>query len=227
MGKKKKKWSGNVEVLAKRRAAGLFLNQRALYEIEKAERVNGPHIQSTITLARHLAVKWLNNNGFSVKVNGTSNQQIMDMLLSAENLPTSLKLASERWKKENWWASVIAHFAPPATLDKHWPNFPLEMRQAAKQKDPEPAFKKPRRETGGFYDSDEWRRLRYRVLKVYGTDCMCCGATAGPGRPPHVDHIYPRSRYPKLALSFDNLQVLCVDCNMGKGAWDETDWRPK
>lgn len=23
-----------------------------------------------------------------------------------------------------------------------------------------------------------------------------------------------------------NLQVLCADCNLGKGAWDATDWRP-
>lgn len=37
----------------------------------------------------------------------------------------------------------------------------------------------------------------------------------------------PRSKYPELALDPDNLQVLCKACNLGKLAWDETDFRPK
>ncbi len=37
----------------------------------------------------------------------------------------------------------------------------------------------------------------------------------------------PRSKYPELALDPENLQVLCRACNMGKRAWDETDFRPK
>jgi 5-methylcytosine-specific restriction endonuclease McrA len=78
-----------------------------------------------------------------------------------------------------------------------------------------------------FYSSEGWRRLRYRVLKTYGRRCMCCGSDPKPGQAPHVDHIKPRSRYPDLELRFDNMQVLCEDCNMGKGAADETDWRPQ
>lgn len=76
----------------------------------------------------------------------------------------------------------------------------------------------------GFYWSDAWRDLRYRVLVRYGRKCMACGVM---GSPAHVDHIKPRSKYPELALEFNNLQVLCEACNMGKRAWDETDWRPK
>lgn len=75
----------------------------------------------------------------------------------------------------------------------------------------------------GFYDSWEWKKLRYEVLKTYGAICMLCHT--------HwhivVDHIKPRSRYPALALDFDNMQVLCNDCNKGKAADDETDFRPK
>ena len=37
----------------------------------------------------------------------------------------------------------------------------------------------------------------------------------------------PRKTHPHLALSLDNLQVLCEDCNCGKGSWDSTDWRAK
>jgi len=75
-----------------------------------------------------------------------------------------------------------------------------------------------------FYTSKEWRRLRYRVLIDNGRMCQCCGA-----RPPkavlHVDHIKPRSIYPELELDYNNLQVLCEECNIGKSNLDKTDLR--
>lgn len=77
-----------------------------------------------------------------------------------------------------------------------------------------------------FYQSDEWRALRYQVLKKFGARCQCCGATAKDGRQIHVDHIKPRSKHPELELDITNLQVLCEDCNLGKLHLDETDWRP-
>lgn len=75
-----------------------------------------------------------------------------------------------------------------------------------------------------FYLSWEWKKLRYKALLLHGRQCMCCGA-----KPPQVrlivDHIKPRSKFPELELEISNLQVLCNDCNMGKGGWDETDFR--
>lgn len=76
----------------------------------------------------------------------------------------------------------------------------------------------------GFYGTEAWRELRYRAFVKYGQTCMCCGSNR---MPMHVDHIKPRSKYPELELDLDNLQILCADCNKGKGAWDETDWRKK
>lgn len=76
-----------------------------------------------------------------------------------------------------------------------------------------------------FYMTDAWRAARYEALKVHGGACQCCGARPSPGHPLHVDHIKPRSRFPELALVAANLQVLCEDCNLGKGARDQTDWR--
>lgn len=77
-----------------------------------------------------------------------------------------------------------------------------------------------------FYTSQPWRSLRYAALKKHGAACQCCGGTAkSTGSPLHVDHIKPRSKYPDLELRLDNLQVLCEDCNMGKGGRDQTDWR--
>ena len=53
-------------------------------------------------------------------------------------------------------------------------------------------------------------------------DGVGVGAKAGGGVVLHVDHIKPRSKFPELELSLDNTQVLCADCNLGKGAWDDT-----
>lgn len=76
-----------------------------------------------------------------------------------------------------------------------------------------------------FYKTDEWREVRYRALKLHGGCCQCCGARPSPGHPLHIDHIKPRSKFPELELDLNNLQVLCEDCNLGKRAWDDTDWR--
>lgn len=78
-----------------------------------------------------------------------------------------------------------------------------------------------------FYRSGAWLELRYQALQINGAACQCCGATAtDSGRSLHVDHVKPRSKFPRLQLELSNLQILCHDCNMGKGAWDQTDWRP-
>lgn len=90
-----------------------------------------------------------------------------------------------------------------------------ERALAMLSKQPEPA------PSVSFYESRQWKALRYRTIKLYGAKCQACNA----GGLMHVDHIKPRSKYPELELRLDNLQVLCADCNLGKGAWDETDWR--
>ena len=73
-----------------------------------------------------------------------------------------------------------------------------------------------------FYKTREWRELRYKVLVRIGKKCQCCGEINGYI---HVDHIRPRSLFPELELDENNLQVLCHECNHGKGNWDMTDWR--
>jgi len=86
---------------------------------------------------------------------------------------------------------------------------------------------KPRAESrqshNDFYTSWQWAKIRYEVLKAWSPVCMCCGATERIV----VDHIKSRRKYPELSLEFDNLQVLCDQCNRGKSWDDETDFRPK
>ena len=74
-----------------------------------------------------------------------------------------------------------------------------------------------------FYQSHEWRKVRYQVLVKWGRKCMCCGRE---DQPIHVDHIKPLRKHWDRRLDPDNLQVLCDQCNHGKGNWDETDHRP-
>lgn len=76
-----------------------------------------------------------------------------------------------------------------------------------------------------FLRSFPWIRLRMFVLERDGAKCACCGQTRKEGVVLHVDHIKPRKLFPELALDPDNLQVLCDECNLGKGNVFETDWR--
>lgn len=87
---------------------------------------------------------------------------------------------------------------------------------------PEPPFSRQ-----DFYRSRAWRQLRYQALRRDGGRCACCGRTRAHGVVIHVDHIEPRSKRPDLELTLSNLQVLCDACNLGKGAWDNTDWRAR
>lgn len=80
------------------------------------------------------------------------------------------------------------------------------------------------REKDSFYVSQAWRDLRYRVFQKYGSKCKMCGKTKNEASL-EVDHIKPRSKYPELELDFDNLQILCSDCNQGKSNKYEDDLR--
>jgi 5-methylcytosine-specific restriction endonuclease McrA len=54
--------------------------------------------------------------------------------------------------------------------------------------------------------------LRWSILERDGHKCQACGATNCL----EIDHIIPRSKGGETIAS--NLQVLCADCNRGKGA---------
>lgn len=78
--------------------------------------------------------------------------------------------------------------------------------------------------SAAFLASFEWKRLRVKAFEKYGRACLCCGASPATGAVLNVDHVKSRRRRPDLALDLNNLQVLCGDCNHGKGN-DDTDYR--
>lgn len=71
-----------------------------------------------------------------------------------------------------------------------------------------------------FYDSEEWHGLRSKAFQKYPHICMRCGNKDNL----QVDHVKPRSKYPKLQLELSNLQILCRDCNLSKGVKDSPEW---
>jgi len=57
--------------------------------------------------------------------------------------------------------------------------------------------------------------LRFEILKRDDYRCQMCGVTAKDGATLEIDHITPVSK--GGGNDADNLQVLCRDCNAGKG----------
>ena len=57
--------------------------------------------------------------------------------------------------------------------------------------------------------------LRYQILEKYDFKCCACGHSPKDGIKLHADHIKPVSQGGVTSLA--NLQVLCTDCNLGKG----------
>lgn len=102
-------------------------------------------------------------------------------------------------------------------------------KKTKRDRDYKPSFG----ERDAFYRSPEWKRTRLIAIKTHGRKCQCCGAKPGMfnelNEPVRivVDHIKPIARFWHLRLNVKNLQILCDDCNRGKGSWDETDFRPR
>ena len=71
-------------------------------------------------------------------------------------------------------------------------------------------------EAEAFYESPEWKVLRDAIIEEQGSSCRECGAAIDSDGEVTVGHRLARSEYPHLALSRDNLRVLCRPCNPRK-----------
>lgn len=131
-----------------------------------------------------------------------------------------------RLVEETWWEKFCRMGKIGYPLNPPNKGAAKKLKRASRKKR---KLRKVARKPGDeFYISEEWRQLRYRVLKNNEGKCMACGRSYKEhGVVIHVDHIKPRSKYPSLQLVYENLQLLCEDCNIGKSNKDETDWRAK
>lgn len=157
---------------------------------------------------KRVAISWLRENGYPNISFATSNIGIKTILEQSDKLPKDMYPHILVWTKKTW----------PLVVTKY-------LKQEVKNIIPVGGKKNYKQKSIKFFASREWRELRYKVLRKYGARCQCCGRSAKDGIIIHVDHIKPRSKYPELELVFDNLQILCDDCNLGKSNIDETDWR--
>lgn len=71
-----------------------------------------------------------------------------------------------------------------------------------------------------FLQTREWLEIKTRALKKYGKTCMRCSSKKSI----NVDHVLSRKNNPELALTIENLQILCAPCNKDKGL-KTTDYR--
>ena len=76
-----------------------------------------------------------------------------------------------------------------------------------------------------FYKSYDWRKVRYDALVAADGKCQLCGRCKHDGIILNVDHIISLRKDWKRRADITNLQVLCNECNHGKGNRDSTDWR--
>lgn len=94
------------------------------------------------------------------------------------------------------------------------------------------SFQRPKRDSAynrqayeALLRSDEWKQLRYLVLRESGGKCSLCGMSRKNGIVIHVDHIVAASVDWSRRLDRTNLQALCEGCNIGKSNFFSDDWR--
>jgi hypothetical protein len=143
--------------------------------------------------------------GYASKKNA-SIYQLVCKALYVDNKPKPKSVSAKQWVLAN--AQYLNSFVVPSR--KNESTRPVAAFESSKD----------------FLSTYEWRKVRMLALKKYGARCQCCGATPASGAIMNVDHIKPRKLFPELALEVNNLQILCHECNHGKGNWDMTDWRP-
>lgn len=167
------------------------------------------------------------------KRRGLSEVEQACLALETEGMPCPMDTDPEQWVRSNFSYICARYFekypkdAVKAAADKKRRKKRKKERQALGRTERRSPVKVSGVDvtTTAFLDTFEWRKLRMEALKKYGPKCMCCGATPATGAVMNVDHVKPRKLFPALALDINNLQILCHECNHGKGNWDQTDWR--
>ncbi len=151
----------------------------------------------------------------------------VDILVDGARLSVSPEAASlfHRCYRRLQGDDLVAVLANDFPRGTDWPEGP-DLRVGYELLDAIALAGKPGyKQADPFLTSFEWRRVRMIALRRDGAKCACCGRTSADGVRIHVDHIKPRRRYPELALDVANLQVLCEECNHGKGSAFDDAWR--
>lgn len=82
-----------------------------------------------------------------------------------------------------------------------------------------------RKHTQAFYATLAWKELSYRTRTRYPPRCMLCLKPGSETNPLVCDHIKPLRFNWELRLDPNNMQILCNNCNIGKGSHCDADYR--
>lgn len=135
------------------------------------------------------------------------------LALAKRGYPKQPIFTEEQWLLR-YWQFMVDYTKKPKLKKKQKPVVKITKKDLT-----------PFSQTKEFLESYEWKKLRLEALLKHGRKCQCCGTSPETGAVLNVDHIKPRKTHPELALTLSNLQVLCHDCNHGKGNWNTTDFR--
>lgn len=212
-----------------KRLVGLTITEeqaRLLYEYrETRKQKQAVPPANSDSRAKSSALPWFITSRVSARKRGNLSEIDLGCLaLEIEGMPCPMDINPEDWIRQNFAYICQKYYEKyPITAIKK----PISVKRKAPIAKSNPVVK-----AGGvdvksnaFLETYEWRKLRMEALKKYKPRCMCCGATPATGAVMNVDHIKPRRLFPSLAMDINNLQILCHDCNHGKGSWDQTDWR--
>ena len=64
-----------------------------------------------------------------------------------------------------------------------------------------------------FYQWSAWRKLRQQALKRDNYECQTCKRIGKYSKAQNVHHLKEVKQYPKLALTLDNLECICINCH--------------
>lgn len=190
-------------------------------------RKRSAHINN-LALLQCVVSRWLNQNrGYDLNI-PAGKKMLGSIIAGLQNWPVpnsgyEADITIQRFVREVIGEEKIAYHNGRQPID-FIPPAPSPGRQFIPEQTLPQTSNRKKHRINKFYRTPEWIKLRYQILRLFGQVCMCCGATSEHKRI-MVDHVRPRSLYPDLALDPRNMQVLCEDCNAGKGWDDESDWR--
>jgi len=198
---------------------------------------------SVKTGVKSSALPWFVTSRLSAtKRQGLSDVEQACLALEKDGMPCPMDVDPEMWVRNNFsyiCSKYVERYpnaykpkpAPAKKKSKAQKRAAAALRRANREAKPKNIRRHSVKVSGinvtstDFLSTYAWRKLRMEALIKYGRKCMCCGATPATGAVMNVDHIKPRKFFPSLALDINNLQVLCHECNHGKGNWDQSDWR--
>ena len=94
-------------------------------------------------------------------------------------------------------------------IDQHFTNLRKVVEEIKKKQH-------PRRQFNLWRNSKEGKTWKQEQYQKQNEKCLLCGEYLKISFS-HIDHIKPINKYPELAITHDNLQLVHPECNVRKG----------